>query len=138
MTLNRLYIGSPIHQESRKGMTEVVKAESLALCNVNLLGFPGTACPQLSPPRSNSDSRQRFLPQGCRRMDVVQIQSSLAGSTSTTPLLTGVQPHGAPLATHAEEWNPQPLLRQRSGTGRHVDQSFRRDAITSRSEEHTS
>ena len=55
------------------------------LQRVNLPGFPGAACPQLSPPRSNSDSRQRFLPQGCRRMDVVQIQSSLAGSTSTTP-----------------------------------------------------
>src|SRR3984893_5867655 len=33
-----------------------------------------------------------------------------------------LNPHGAPLATHAEEWHPQPLLRQPSRTGRHVGQ----------------
>src|ERR1017187_10379752 len=85
----------------------------------------------LSAVRGDPDSRQRLVPQGCRGVEVVRFQSLLAGSAPTAAALTGVQSHGAPLATHAQDRNSQPVLRNRHGTGRHLVTGLRRDATAS-------
>src|SRR5580693_918641 len=52
-------------------------------------------------------------------MEVVRLQSPLAGSAPTATVLTRVQSDGATLAAHAQDRNSQPLLRDCYGTGRH-------------------
>jgi hypothetical protein len=96
----------------------------------NLLRVFGTTGAALPPAWSHSDSTQRVLPQGRRRMEVVRRQSTLAGGSSTPAVLARVEYCRAALAAHMEEWDSQSVLRNRSGTGRRPVEGLQRDAIT--------
>src|SRR5487761_502001 len=96
--------------------------------------FPPPPRPSLSPPGSDPDSRQRLLSQGCRSVELVQVQSELAGSAPTATLLARAQPHRAAVAIYPQKRNPRSLFCQRSRVGRHSDPRLRRHAILSRAD----
>src|SRR5712692_9716459 len=78
----------------------------------HLPGLPRTTGPAIPPPRSDSHSGQRLLPQGRRGLGLVQVQPALAGSASVAALLAGVEPHRTAVAIHPQERNAQPLLQR--------------------------
>src|SRR5580658_7056954 len=63
--------------------------------------LPRATGPAISSAGSHHDSGQRLLPQGRRRVELVQVQPALAGGASVAALLAGVESHGAPMAAHA-------------------------------------
>src|SRR5258708_38364876 len=96
--------------------------------------LPRTTRSALPPPGSHSDSGQRLLPQGCRRLGMVQVQPALAGSASTATLFAGIEPYRKTVAAHPQERNTQSILRLRGRTARHSNQSLWRNAVPPRTD----
>src|SRR6266567_3396381 len=95
----------------------------------DIFGAVGTILP---PAGRHPHPGQRLLSQGCGSLELVPLQPPLAGSTSTTALLAGVQSNRAVVATHAPDGNSQPLLCQPRRTRDDVDSGLWRDAVPPR------
>src|SRR5271157_2956675 len=100
------------------------------LQRLHLPRLPRTTGPALSPPGGHPDSGQRLLPQGRRRVELVQRQPALAGGASVAALLARVESHRTAMAAHAQERDAQSFLHRPGRLGRHIDARLRRDAVT--------
>src|SRR5216683_2185617 len=69
----------------------------------HLSRLPGATGAAIPPPRRDSDSGQRLLPQGRRGLGLVQVQPALAGSAPVAALLAGIESYRTAVAAHPQE-----------------------------------